>query len=120
MVLVRAPATVQDGAVADGPSFPAPSLAERAREPPVVCRGSTGAWANEGRVSPHTVAPLFQLQKPDTNVTLEMGAGQRQEKGSGQKLMPEKALLPAEGLLACWPPDGSKLQSVLGAQEHSL
>lgn len=64
---------------------------------------STGVWANEGSVSPHTVALLFQPEEPDMNGTLGSGegAGQRQEKGCEQKRMPKRALLPTKGLVAC-------------------
>lgn len=43
---------------------------------------NTGVQANEGSVSPDTVAPLFQLEEPDVNVTLGRGKS-RAEAGEG-------------------------------------
>lgn len=65
--------------------------------------GGAGVWANEGSVSPHTVALLFQSEEPDVNVTLGSREGaepQKQEKGCEQKIMPKKDLLPKK---ASWP-----------------
>lgn len=78
----RAPATVQNGGTAN--ARPLPPYPQPGRESPRISASvaSTGVQANEGSVSPDTVAPLFQLEEPGMDVTLGRGKG-RAEAGEG-------------------------------------
>lgn len=81
----RAPATVQNGGHSKCKAPPSLSPAwQREPESPRMSANvaSTGVQANEGSISPDTVAPLFQLEEPGMDVTLGRGKG-RAEAGEG-------------------------------------